>query len=85
MVVILESLKGPGYIRRNTSFAVDAGGGAPAKSKGHNHPVVKEVTVTISWDEAELQPEELEDECFLEECEDSFNIIQPIPKEKKPY
>jgi hypothetical protein len=33
------------------------GGGALAKSKGDNHPVVKEVTVTTSWEEAELQPE----------------------------
>jgi hypothetical protein len=64
---------------------VDADEGAPAKSKGDNHPVVKEVTVTTSWEEAELQPEELEDECFLEECEDNFDIIQPAPKVKKPY
>jgi hypothetical protein len=27
----------------------------------------------------------LEDECFLEECEDNFDIIQPVPKEKKLY
>jgi hypothetical protein len=47
--------------------------------------VVKEVTVTTLWEEAELQPEELEDEGFLEEWEDNFDIIQPAPKEKKPY
>jgi hypothetical protein len=85
LVVILEPWKGPGYTRRNTSFAVDVGGGVLAKSKGDNHPVVKEVTVTTSWEEAELQPKELEDECFLEECEDNFDIIQLAPKEKKPY
>jgi hypothetical protein len=27
----------------------------------------------------------LEDEGFLEECEDNFDIIQPTPKEKKLY
>jgi hypothetical protein len=64
---------------------VDAGRGAPAKSKGDNHLVVKEVTVTTSWEEAELQLEELEDEGFLEECEDNFDIIQPTPKKKKSY
>jgi hypothetical protein len=64
---------------------VDTGEGAPAKSKGDNHPVVKEDTIITSWEEAELQPEELEDKGFLEECEDNFDIIQPAPKEKKPY
>jgi hypothetical protein len=64
---------------------VDASRGAPTKNKGDNHPVVKEVTVTISWEEVELQPEALEDEGFLEECKDNFDIIQPAPKEKKPY
>jgi hypothetical protein len=64
---------------------VDAGEGTPAKSKGNNHPIVKEVTVITSWEKAELQPEELEDEGFLEECEDNFDIIQLAPKEKKPY
>jgi hypothetical protein len=47
--------------------------------------VVKEVTVTILWEETKLQPEELEDKCFLEDCEDNFDIIQPVPKEKKLY
>jgi hypothetical protein len=37
------------------------------------------------WEEAEFQPEELEDDCFLEKCEDNFDIIQSIPKKKKPY
>jgi hypothetical protein len=85
LVVILEPWKGPSYTRQNTPFAVDAGGGAPAKSKGDNHLVVKEVTITTLWEEAELQSEELEDECFLEECEDNFDIIQLILKEKKLY
>jgi hypothetical protein len=81
----LEPWKGPGYTRRNTPFAVDAGEGTPAKNKGDNHAVVKEVTVTTSWEEAELQLEELEDEGFLEEWEDNFDIIQPAPKERKLY
>ena len=54
---------------------MDVGGGAPAKNKEDNHLVVKEVTVTTSWEEGDLQSEELEDECFLEECEDNFDII----------
>jgi hypothetical protein len=84
LVVILEPWKGPSYTRWNTPFAVEEHQPRP-KSKGDNHPVVKEVMVTTSWEEAELQPEALEDESFLEECEDNFNIIQPVPKEKKPY
>jgi hypothetical protein len=54
---------------------VDADEGAPAKNKGDNHPVAKEDTVITSWEEAELQPEELEDKGFLGECEDNFDII----------
>ena len=64
---------------------MDASGGAPAKKKEDNHLVMNEVTVTTLWKEAKLQLEELEDKCFFEECEDSFNIIQPVPKEKKLY
>jgi hypothetical protein len=63
----LEGSKLQCYTRRNTPFAVDARKRAPAKSRRDNHPVVKEVTITISWEGAELQPEELEDEGFLEE------------------
>jgi hypothetical protein len=37
------------------------------------------------WEEAELQPKELEDEDFLEEWEDNFDIIQPASKERKLY
>ena len=85
MVVILEPWKGPGYTKQNNPFVVDVGGGAPANNKGDNHLVVKEVMVTTLWKESELQLEELEDERFLKQCEDNFDIIQPVPKEKKPY
>jgi hypothetical protein len=87
-VVTLEPWKGPGYIRRNTPFAVGIGGRTPARKRrleSVDHLVTTEDTVTISWEEAELQPKELEDEGFLEEGEDNFDIIQPAPKDKKPY
>jgi hypothetical protein len=87
-VVILEPWKGPGYTRRNTPFAVGIGGGTPARNRrveSVDHLVTTEDTVTTSWEETELQPEELEDEGFLEEWEDNFDIIQPAPKEKRPY
>jgi hypothetical protein len=87
-VVILEPWKGPGYTRRNTPFVVGIGGGTPARNRrveSVDHRVTTEDTVTTSWEEVELQLEELEDEGFLEECEDNFDIIQPAPKEKKPY
>jgi hypothetical protein len=74
-VVILEPWKGPGYTRRNTPFAV---GGIPAinrRVESVDHLVTTEDTVTTSWEEAELQLEELEDEDFLEEWEDNFDII----------
>jgi hypothetical protein len=32
-VVTLEPLKGPGYTRRNTLFAVGIGGGTPARNR----------------------------------------------------
>jgi hypothetical protein len=87
-VVILEPWKGPGYTRQNTLFAVGIGGGTPATNRRVellDYLVTTEDTVTTSWEEAELQPEELEDEDLLEEYEDNFDIIQPAPKEKKPY
>jgi hypothetical protein len=87
-IVILEPWKGPGYTRRNTLFAVGIGGGTPARNRrveSVDHLVMIEDTVTTSWEEAELQPEELEDEDFFEEWEDNFDIIQPAPKEKRPY
>jgi hypothetical protein len=87
-VVILEPWKGPGYTRRNTPFAVGIGGGTSARNRRVelvDHLVTTEDTVTTSWEETELQPEELEDEGFLEEYEDNFDIIHSTPKEKKPY
>jgi hypothetical protein len=67
---------------------VGIGGGTPARNRrveSVDHLVMTEDTVTTSWEEAELQPEELEDKDFLEEWEDNFDIIQPALKEKKPY
>jgi hypothetical protein len=87
-VVTLEPWKGPGYTRQNTSFVVGIGGGTPARNRRIepvDHLVRTEDTVTTSWEEAELQLEELEDEGFLEEWEDNFDIIQPTPKDKKLY
>jgi hypothetical protein len=87
-VVILEPWKGPGYTRRNILFAVGIGGGTPARNRrveSVDHLVTIEDTFTTLWEEAELQPEELEDEGFLEEWEDNFDIIQPALIEKKPY
>jgi hypothetical protein len=84
----LEPWKGPGYTRQNTPFAVGIGGGTPARNRrveSVDYLVMIEDTIITSWEEAELQLEELEDEGFLEECEDNFDIIQPAPKEKKPY
>jgi hypothetical protein len=82
-VVILEPWKGPGYTRQNTPFVVGIGRGTPVRNRrieSVDHLVTTEDMVTTSWEEAKLQPEELEDEDFLEECEDNFDIIQPTPK-----
>jgi hypothetical protein len=87
-IVILEPWKGPGYTRRNTPFAVGIGGGTPARNRrieSVDHLVTTEATVTTLWEEIELQLEELEDEDLLKEWDDNFDIIQPAPKEKKPY
>jgi hypothetical protein len=87
-VVILEPKKGLGYTRWNTPFAVGIGRETPVRNRrveSLDHLVTAEDTVTTSWEEVELQPKELEDEDFLEEWEDNFDIIQPIPKERKPY
>jgi hypothetical protein len=84
----LEPWKDPGYTRRNTPFTVGIGGGTITRNRrveSVDHLVTTENTVTTSWEEAELQPEKLEDESFLEKCEDNFDIIKPAPKEKKPY
>jgi hypothetical protein len=37
------------------------------------------------WEEGEYQPEVLEDEYFLNECGDHFDILQSIPQGRKPY
>ena len=50
-----------------------------------DHLVTIEDMVTTSWEEAKLQLEELENEDFLEEWEDNFDIIQLVSKKKKPY
>jgi hypothetical protein len=54
------------------------------RSKGEHearviHPIVVEDTVFEPWKEREYQLEVLKDECFLDECGDHFNILQPIP------
>jgi hypothetical protein len=52
---------------------VDVGDRAPTKSKEDSQPVVKEVTVTTSWEEEESQLEEVEYEYSSEEPEDNIN------------
>jgi hypothetical protein len=87
-VVTLEPWKGPGYTRQNTPFVVVIGKGTPARNRrveSVDHLVTTKDTITTAWEEAELQREELEDEGFLEEWEDNFDIIQLAPKDKKPY
>jgi hypothetical protein len=57
---------------------VGIGRGTPVRNRrieSVDHLVTIEDTVTTSWEEVELQPKELEDEGFLEECEDNFDII----------
>jgi hypothetical protein len=86
-VVILEPQKGPGYTRRNTLFAVGAGGGTPARSRRVelvDHLITVEDTIAILWKEVESQQEGLEDEYFFEEVEDISDVPEPVPKEKKP-
>jgi hypothetical protein len=81
-VIILEPWKGLGYIRQNTRFAVDPRGELEARVI---HPVVMEDIVFEPWEEGEYQPEVLEDEYFLNECGDHFDILQSIPQGRKPY
>jgi hypothetical protein len=80
-VIILEPWKGPGYTSRNTWFAVDLRGEPKARVI---HLVVVEDTVFEPWEEGEYQPKVLEDEYYLDECGDHFDILQPIPQEWKP-
>jgi hypothetical protein len=64
---------------------VDVSDRAPTKSKGDNQLVMKEVTVTTSWEEVESQLEELAYEHFSEEPEDNVNARQPTPRKNKPF
>ena len=41
--------------------------------------------VSIPWKEVESQLEELKDEYFFEEFEDTFNTQRPILKKNRPY
>jgi hypothetical protein len=68
-VVILEPWKGPGYTRWNIPFTVGIEGGTPTRNRrveSVDYLITTEDMVTTSWEEAELQPEELEDKGFLE-------------------
>jgi hypothetical protein len=69
----LEPWKGPGYTRRNTPFAVGAGGGTRVHGRRISYPVEVEDTVSTSWEEEESQLEELAYEHFSEELEDNVN------------
>ena len=75
-IIILEPQKGPGYTSQNTQFVVDPKEELEARVI---HLVVVEDTIFESWEEREYQPEVLEDECG-----GHFDILQPIPQERKP-
>jgi hypothetical protein len=49
------------------------------------HLIVVEDTVFEPWEKGKYQPKVLEDEYFLDECGDHFDILQPIPQGRKPY
>jgi hypothetical protein len=68
----LEPWKGLGYTRRNTPFAVGAGGGTRVQGRR-----IRE--------EEEFQLEELEYEHPSEESEDNINARQPIPRKSEPF
>jgi hypothetical protein len=85
LVVILEPWKGPGYIRRNTPFAIGAGGGTRVQGRRINYPVAIEDTVSTSGEEEESQLEEVEYEHSSEEPEDNVNAWQPKPRKNKPF
>jgi hypothetical protein len=70
---ILEPWKGPGYTRRNTPFAVGAGGGLRVQGRRISYPVAVEDTVSTSREEEEFQLEESEYEHSFEEPEDNVN------------
>jgi hypothetical protein len=77
------AMKASGYIRWNTLFAVDAGGGAQARGRTIVHLVEMKDTVSIPWKEVDSQSEELEDEYLCEEFEDTFDTQQHPPQESK--
>jgi hypothetical protein len=81
----LEPWKGPGYTRRNTPFAVGAGGGTPVQGRRISYPVAVEDTVSTSREEKEFQLEESEYEHSFEEPEDNVNTRQLIPRKSKPF
>jgi hypothetical protein len=72
----LEPWKGPGYTRRNTPFAVGAGGGTPVQGRRISYPVAVEDTVSTSREEEEFQLEESEYEHSFEEPEDNDSLYQ---------
>jgi hypothetical protein len=82
---ILEPWKGLGYTRRNTPFAVGAGGGTRVQGRRISYLVEVEDTVSTSWEKEESQLEELEYEHSSEEPEDHVNARQPIPRKSKPF
>jgi hypothetical protein len=76
------ALEGPGYTRRNTPFAVGAGGGTRVQGRRISYLVAVEDTVSTLWEEEESQLEELEYEHSSEEPEDNVNARQPTPRSK---
>jgi hypothetical protein len=85
LVVILEPWKGPGYTKRNTPFAIGAGGGTRAQDRRISYPVAVEDTVSTSREEEEFQLEESEYEHSSEEPEENINTRQPTPRKSKPF
>jgi hypothetical protein len=81
----LEPWKGPGYTRRNTPFAVGAGGGIRVQGRRISYPIEVEDTVSTSREEEESQLEELEHKHSSEEPEDNVNARQPTSKKSKPF
>jgi hypothetical protein len=72
-------------MRRNTPFAIGAGGGTRVQGKRISYPVVIEDMVFTSREEEEFQLEESEYEHSSEEPEDNINARQPTPRKSKPF
>jgi hypothetical protein len=81
----LEPWKGPRYTRRNTPFAVGAGGGTRVQGRRISYLVVVEDTVFTSRKKEEFQLKESEYEHSSEEPEDNVNARQPTPRKSKPF